>query len=479
MGPVGSPFSAIGIQITDSAYAVVNMRIMTRMGLSVLDALGSNGSYVPAMHSVGAPLIDGKEDSTWPQNSDKYICHFPETKEIWSYGSGYGGNALLGKKCYALRIASVMGQQDGWLAEHMLIMGVTNPAGIKKYFAAAFPSACGKTNFAMMVPSLPGWKVEIVGDDIAWIRMGSDGVMRAINPEAGYFGVAPGTSVKTNPMAIATTQANTIYTNVAVDEDECPWWEGMTKEPPASVISWLRKKWSPGDGPAAHPNSRFTTPATQCPMIDPQWEDPAGVPLAGIIFGGRRSDTIPLVMQARDWNHGVYLGATMMSETTAAAEGARGALRSDPFAMLPFCGYNMGDYFKHWIKMGAKCGDKAPAIFYVNWFNKNAEGNFIWPGFGENIRVLEWIFGRCSHAYSAVETPIGHLPLIKDLNLHELSLSYDSLHSLFQIEKEKWMKEVDLREKFLHQFGARCPNELHEINQQLAHELTMISDASE
>ena len=471
MGPVGSSFSAIGIQITDSPYAVINMRIMTRIGLNVIQALGPDGTFVPAMHSVGAPLENGKEDSAWPQNPEKYICHFPESKEIWSFGSGYGGNALLGKKCYALRIASVMGKQNGWLAEHMLIMGVTNPSGVKLYFAAAFPSACGKTNFAMMVPSLPGWKVEIVGDDIAWIRVGADGKMYAMNPEAGYFGVAPGTSNKTNEIAMRTTRTNTIYTNVAIDEDGCPWWEGMTKEPPARLVSWLRRKWNPEDGPAAHPNARFTAPAHQCPIIDPLWEHPDGVPLAGIIFGGRRSDTIPLVTQSLDWNHGVYLGAAMMSETTAAAEGARGALRSDPFAMLPFCGYNMGDYFKHWIDMGKRATD-APKIFYVNWFTKRADGSFIWPGYGENIRVLEWMVKRCIGTHDAIPTPIGYVPYYEDLNLKGLSLSYSNLEALFLLDKRKWIEEMKRRETFLAQFGDRCPNELHRIHDQLYHLLT-------
>uniref|UniRef100_A0A6C0KVQ3 phosphoenolpyruvate carboxykinase (GTP) n=1 Tax=viral metagenome TaxID=1070528 RepID=A0A6C0KVQ3_9ZZZZ len=471
MGPIGSPFSAIGIQITDSAYAVANMRIMTRMGLPVLQALGTNGVFVPAMHTVGQPLLSGKEDAAWPQNDSKYICHFPETKEIWSFGSGYGGNALLGKKCYALRIASVMGKQDGWLAEHMLIMGVTNPEGVKKYFAAAFPSACGKTNLSMLVPSLPRWKVEVVGDDIAWIRLDADGTMRAINPEAGYFGVAPGTSEKTNPMAMATMSSNTIYTNVAIDGDDCPWWEGKTSQPPANIINWLRKKWTPGDEVAAHPNSRFTTPASQCPIIDPNWESPEGVPLAGIIFGSRRSDTIPLVAQALSWNHGVYMGATMMSETTAAAEGARGVLRSDPFAMLPFCGYHMGDYFKHWIKMGVKAGAKAPQIFCVNWFRKDAKKQFMWPGFGDNIRVIEWMFKRCMDRCRAIQTPIGYLPEQSDLNTKGLFLSNHALSELFELNEEEWRAELQRRHTFLKSLGDRCPKELLDINHNLYRQL--------
>jgi phosphoenolpyruvate carboxykinase (GTP) len=469
MGPIGSAFSAIGVQITDSPYAVVNMRTMTRMGNDVLHVLGTNGEFVPCMHTVGMPLFEGRTDVAWPQNSTKYICHFPETKEIWSFGSGYGGNALLGKKCYALRIASVMGRQRGWLAEHMLLMGVTHPNGTKKYFAAAFPSACGKTNFSMLVPSLPGWKVEILGDDIAWIRVGADGRLYAMNPEAGYFGVAPGTSEKTNPMALATIQSNTIFTNVAVDEDGCPWWEGLTKTAPAGLTSWLGKAWNGTnveDGPAAHPNSRFTAPAYQCPIIDPMWEHHDGVPLSGIIFGGRRSDTIPLVYQSMNWNHGVYMGATMTSETTAAAEGDRGIVRYDPFAMLPFCGYNMGDYFQHWIDMGAKATSK-PLIFYVNWFRKDEKGNFMWPGFGENIRVMDWIFGRCMGTAEAVPSPIGLLPVRSKLNTAGLSLSEQTKNSLLDVPKETWLKEVERHGEFLKKFGDRTPAELLMIHREI------------
>lgn len=461
MGPVGSPLSAIGVQITDSAYAVVNMRIMTRMGAKVMEALGDSGRFVPCMHTVGVPIKPGKEDAPWPQNDDKYICHFPKDREIWSYGSGYGGNALLGKKCYALRIASVMGRDEGWLAEHMLIMGVTNPAGVKKYFAAAFPSACGKTNFAMLMPSLPGWKIETVGDDIAWMRYGPDGRLHAINPEAGYFGVAPGTSDKTNPMALKSASSNAIFTNVAIDGEGNPWWEGLTKEPPKGMISWLRKPWYPGCGEAAaHPNSRFTAPAKQCPIIDPAWEDPAGVPISGIIFGGRRSDTVPLVYESLDWAHGVYAGATMMSEMTAAAEGTQGALRADPFAMKPFCGYNMGDYFGHWLEMGGRTdAAKLPRIFYVNWFRKDAKGKFIWPGFGDNSRVLAWMFDRCDGAGKAIETPIGSIPDVAAgaLDTSGLDIAPETLADLFKIEPAVWAKELARNAEFLASFGDRLP----------------------
>ena len=455
MGPIGSPFSAIGVQLTDSPYAVVNMRIMTRMGQAVLDALGTDGFFVRAMHSVGVPLKDNQEDTSWPQNDTKYICHFPETKEIWSFGSGYGGNALLGKKCYALRIASVMGRQQGWLAEHMLIMGVTNPAGVKKYIAAAFPSACGKTNFSMMVPTLPGWKVEVCGDDIAWIRVGEDGRMYAMNPEAGYFGVAPGTGEKTNPIALATIQSNTIFTNVAVDSDGCPWWEGLTKVAPAGLTSWLRRAWDVADGPAAHANSRFTTPAEQCPILDPLWNHPEGVPLSAILFGGRRSDTIPLVTEAHNWAHGVYQGATLMSETTAAAEGKRGVIRSDPFAMLPFCGYHMGDYFQHWLDMGKRCKNK-PKIFSVNWFKKGADGSFLWPGFGDNIRVLDWIFKRCDGEVKAWQTPIGLLPYADDFVFEDKKTLAELLH----VDIHEWQDESQRSMITLQKLGDRCPAEL-------------------
>jgi phosphoenolpyruvate carboxykinase (GTP) len=466
MGPLMSPYSVQGIQITDSPYAVINMGIMTRMGTEALEKIEEYGHFIPCLHSVGAPLKDGEEDTTWPQNTEKLITHFPETREIISFGSGYGGNALLGKKCLALRIASVMGKEEGWLAEHMLIMGVTNPAGVKKYFAAAFPSACGKTNFAMMVPTLPGWRVEVVGDDIAWIHVGRDGRLRALNPEAGFFGVAPGTSAKTNANALAAAGANSIFTNVAVTDSGEPWWEGLTSRPPQSLTSWLRRPWNGADGPAAHPNSRFTAPASQCPIIDPAWEHPDGVPLDGIIFGGRRSDTIPLVTQARGWNEGVYMGATMMSETTAAAEGARGALRADPFAMLPFCGYNMADYFAHWLTMGTRvCA--APPIFYVNWFRKSAEGAYMWPGFGDNIRVLEWMFARCDGSVGANETPIGYVPHAADINISGFNMKKETLNELLEVQGGAWKQECERRRTFFSSFGERLPHELWGVQAKL------------